>query len=72
MEDGRHEQFDEPDGYSDHLDHHRNFIAAVRTRKPVVEDASFGYRAAAPAIASNLSYFEKRAVKWDPSAMKEV
>ena len=33
---------------------------AVRSRKPVVEDATFGLRAAGPALLSNLSYFEKR------------
>ena len=27
-----------PHRYSDHLDHHRNFFAAVRSRKPVVEE----------------------------------
>src|SRR5271166_6096224 len=36
------EKFMPPRGYSDHVDHHRNFIQAVRTRKPVVEDAVFG------------------------------
>ncbi len=64
------EQFVAPRGYSDHLDHHRNFFASVRSRKPVVEDAVFGFRAAAPAVLSNASYFESRAVKWNPSAMK--
>ena len=38
----------------------------------VVEDAVFGYRAAAPALACNLSYYEKRAIAWDPVAMKVV
>jgi hypothetical protein len=27
-------------------------------------------RAAAPALLSNVSYFEKRAVEWDPEAMR--
>jgi hypothetical protein len=58
-----------PHHYSDHLDHHRNFIAAVRTRKPVVEDPAFGFRAAGPALLSNLSYFEQRMYKWDPRTM---
>ena len=60
-----------PPGYSDHIDHHRNFINAVRTRKPVVEDPIFGFRAAGPALLSNLSYFEKRMCKWDPETLTE-
>jgi hypothetical protein len=47
-----------------------NFALAVRSRKPVVEDAVFGFRAAGPALLANVSYFEKRVVEWDPSAMK--
>lgn len=58
-----------PAGYNDHLDHHRNFINAVRTRKPVIEDAVFGFRAAGPALLSNVSYFEKRVCTWDPETM---
>jgi predicted dehydrogenase len=58
-----------PPGYSDHLEHHRVFINAVRTRKPVVEDAVFGFRAAGPALLSNVSYFEKRVCLWDPKTM---
>jgi predicted dehydrogenase len=59
-----------PAGYSDHRDHHRNFLAAVRSRKPVVEDAVFGFRAAGPALASNISYFEGRICNWDPVKME--
>jgi predicted dehydrogenase len=59
-----------PSHYSDHLDHHRVFQAAVRSRKPVIEDATFGYRAAGPALLSNLSYFENRICEWDPVNMK--
>jgi predicted dehydrogenase len=63
------EKYLPPDGYSDHFDHHRNFIHAVRTRKPVVEDPTFGFRAAGPALLSNISYFEQRMCKWDPGTM---
>ena len=63
------EKFLPPRGYSDHLDHHRNFIASVRSRRPVVEDPVFGFRAAGPALLSNISYFEQRVCKWDPEAM---
>jgi predicted dehydrogenase len=61
--------FSPPPKYSDHLDHHRNFALAVRSRKPVLEDAVFGLRAAGPALLANLSYFENRIVEWDPSTM---
>jgi len=59
-----------PDGYDDRLDHFKNFFAAVRSRKPVVEDALFGLRAAAPALLCNLSYDKQRPVTWDPEAFK--
>ena len=49
---------------ADHLDHFTNFFDAVRTSKPVVEDAVFGFRAAAPALACNESYFTKKIVKY--------
>jgi len=61
-----------PSGYSDTYDHFRNFFDAVRSRKPVVEDAAFGYRAAGPAVLTNQSYFEQRTIGWDPAAMRVV
>lgn len=61
-----------PSGYSDTYDHFRNFFDAVRSRTPVVEDAAFGYRAAGPAVLTNQSYVEQRAIEWDPAAMRVV
>jgi predicted dehydrogenase len=58
-----------PRGYSDHLEHHRNFLTSVRTRKPVIEDATFGLRAAGPALLSNMSYFNHQLLEWDPQTM---
>ena len=58
-----------PRGYSDHLDHHRNFFTAVRTRQAITEDATFGLRAAGPALLSNVSYFENKLIQWDPQTM---
>jgi len=56
-----------------HYDHFVRFFNAIRGVGPsVVEDVVFGYRAAAPALACNLSYYEKRAIGWDPVAMKVV
>lgn len=63
------EEYLPPRGYNDHLDHHRVFINAVRSRKPVVEDSTFGLRAAGPALLSNTSHFEKRVVRWNPASM---
>jgi hypothetical protein len=63
------DKYQAPRGYSDHLDHHRNFIAAVRSRKNVVEDPTFGFRAAGPALLSNVSYFEQRVCFWDAETM---
>ena len=64
------EKFMPPRGYNDHLDHHRNFLNAVRNRTAVVEDPTFGLRAAGPALLSNMSYFEKRTCLWDPENMQ--
>ncbi len=61
--------FKAPEGYSDHLDHFTNFFDSIRTGKPVVEDAVFGFRAAAPALACNESYFNKKIIEWDPKNM---
>ena len=63
------ETFAPPKGYSDHFEHIRNFLHAVRTRTPVIEDPVFGFRAAGPALLSNLSYFEQRQCLWDPESM---
>ena len=63
------ERYEAPHNYNDSLDHHRNFLESVRSRKPVVEDATFGFRAAGPAAASNVSYFERRVCEWDPQTM---
>jgi predicted dehydrogenase len=62
----------EPDGYNDSNEHFANFIDAIRTGKPVIEDAVFGFRAAAPCLACNDSYFENKIIKWDPVNMKLV
>lgn len=62
--------FKAPAGYSDHLDHITNFFDAIRTGETVVEDAEFGFRAAAPALACNESYFSKKIIHWDPVNMK--
>jgi len=64
------EKYVAPAGYIDSYDHLKNFFASVRSRKPVVEDAVFGFRAAGAALLSNLSYERGTEVNWDPDAMK--
>jgi predicted dehydrogenase len=61
-----------PPRYSDADDHFRNFFEAVRTRRPVVEDAVFGLRAAGPALLANDSVFENRPIAWNAEQMARV
>jgi predicted dehydrogenase len=49
-------------GYDDTTPHLWNFFEAVRTRKPVVEDALFGHHAALACHMANESYFKRSAV----------
>jgi len=58
-----------PEDFDAHQEHHRVFYEAVRARKPSVEDAVFGLRAAGPALLTNVSYFEKRVCNWDPDKL---
>lgn len=61
------------DGYMGaHFDHFVNFFTGIREGTPVAEDAVFGLRAAAPALACNDAYFGDRIVRWDPEAMEVV
>jgi predicted dehydrogenase len=45
-----------------------NFFQAVRSRKPVVEDALFGHHAALACHLANASYFRQSAVTWDEAS----
>lgn len=53
-----------------HFDHFYNLFQAVRTGGGVAEDALFGYRAAAPALLCNDSYFGNKIIRWDPQNLK--
>ena len=53
-----------------HYDHFFNFFNSIRNNEMAKEDAVFGYRAAAPALLCNDSYFENKIVNWDPNNMK--
>ena len=59
-----------PDNYDDRDDHFRNFFDAIRNNKPVIQDPTFGLRAAGPCLAVNESVFQKKIVQWDPINMK--
>lgn len=64
------EEFRTPDGYDSRLDHFVNFFDSIRNGTPVFEDATFGFRAAAPALLTNTSLKEQRVVRWDPENMR--
>jgi hypothetical protein len=55
-----------------HFDHFYNWTNAIRNKKTVVEDALFGYRAAAPALLCNDSYFGNKIIRWDPQNLKLI
>ncbi|HYL37381.1 MAG TPA: Gfo/Idh/MocA family oxidoreductase [Bryobacteraceae bacterium] len=65
----KEEKYVPPEGHDAHREHHRAFLESVRSRKPTIEDGVFGFRAAGPALLSNVAYFEKRICHWDPQSM---
>lgn len=58
-----------PSGYSDSVDHFKSFFEGMRSRKSVMEDAVFGFRAAGAALLTNKSLFENQAYAWNPETM---
>ena len=64
------QKYQAPAGYDARYDHFVKFFQSVREAKPVYEDAVFGYRAAAPALLCNQSYFQGRMIGWDPVQMR--
>lgn len=62
--------FSAEEGYDDRLDHMIAFFNGIREASPILEDASFGLRAAAPSIACNLSIAQEKPILWDPEGMK--
>lgn len=55
-----------------HRLHHIAFIDSIRNGKPSVEDGTFGFRAAGPALLCNESVQAGRAIDWDPVKMERV
>jgi len=63
-------QFNPPTGEDTHRAHFANFFENVRAgSQNTIEDPIFGFRAAAPVLACNKSYFENKAINWDPVNM---
>ncbi|MCP9770662.1 gfo/Idh/MocA family oxidoreductase [Lacihabitans sp. LS3-19] len=60
-------------GDDEHKNHFANFFENVRKgSQGTIEDPVFGFRAAAPVLACNESYFQKKTINWDPVGMKKV
>ncbi|MGI9547682.1 MAG: Gfo/Idh/MocA family protein [Flavobacteriaceae bacterium] len=55
-----------------HYDHFFNFFQAIRGKGKIIQDPSFGLRAAGAALLANESYYSQKPVNWDPSAMKLI
>ena len=53
-----------------HYDHFYNFFTAIRTNGKVIEDPTFGLRAAGAALLANESYTKRQPVDWNPTEMK--
>ena len=62
--------YSSPDDFNAHKAHFMNFYNAIIGKEKAIEDSTFGLRAAAPSLAANKSYFEKKVIKWDPSELK--
>jgi len=59
-----------PDGYNDRYDHFGYFFESIREGKDVLQDGTFGLRASAPALLTNVAHRENRIVHWDPENME--
>ena len=52
-----------------HYDHFYNFFQAIRGKREIIQDPTFGLRAAGAARLANKSYFQKSPVNWNPETM---
>ncbi|MBT2162617.1 Gfo/Idh/MocA family protein [Zobellia barbeyronii] len=55
-----------------HHDHFYNFFTAIRENGKVIQDPTFGLRAAGAALLANESYYKKEPVNWNPTEMKMI
>jgi predicted dehydrogenase len=51
-------------------DHFYNFFGAMRGERKIIEDGTWGLRAAGAALLANHSYYSKGIVNWDPEKMQ--
>lgn len=64
-------KFTPPVGDDEHKNHFADFFANVRAgSQKTIEDPIVGFRAAAPVLACNDSYFQKKPIGWNPTDMK--
>lgn len=63
-------KFNSPTGDDAHSKHFADFFKNIREgSQGTIEDPVFGFRAAAPVLACNESYFDNKVVYWDPITM---
>lgn len=63
-------RFDAPQDDDAHARHFGDFFKNIREgSQGTIEDPVFGFRAAAPVLACNESYFTQKVVNWDPVTM---
>ncbi|MFH5885429.1 Gfo/Idh/MocA family protein [Halalkalibaculum sp. DA3122] len=63
-------EYNVPDGYSDGYDHMVNFYKSIRDGHEVLQNGTFGLRAAGPALLTTESLRTNTIVNWDPTEMK--
>lgn len=65
-------KFESPKDEDEHRMHFADFFDNVRKgSQGTIEDPVFGFRAAAPVLACNESYFENKVIHWDPVSMTQ-
>ena len=67
---GKTIEYNPPKDYDDRVDHMISFFNGIRSNSPILEDATFGLRAAGPSIACNISAEKNKALNWDAVKMK--
>lgn len=66
-------KFDAPEGEDMHVRHFEDFFRNTREKsQKTVQDPIVGFRAAAPVLACNDSYFQQKVIKWDAEKLKVV